>query len=81
MEQTDEYSIAKFQTLSAEGDLFLQRGSFHEAIGIEFIPGLIIEIYSKALEIRPDDKHCLVSRSRCYIQIGSPNLGLKGLKI
>lgn len=25
--------VAKFQTLSAEGDLLLQKGSFHEAIG------------------------------------------------
>jgi hypothetical protein len=37
MAETDEYSIAKFQSLSAEGDLFLQRGSFHEAIGIQHL--------------------------------------------
>lgn len=58
---------ATFHTLSAEADLLLQKGSFHEAM----------EIYTKALEIRPDDKHCLVSRSRCYIQIGTPQLGLQ----
>ena len=65
-EPTPESLFANFQTLSAEGDLLLQRGCFHEAV----------DIYSKALEIRPEDKHCLVSRSRCYIQIGSPELGL-----
>ena len=59
--------VVSFQTLSAEGDLLLQRGCLHEAI----------DIYSKALAIRPTDKHCLVSRSKCYIQIGSPELGLK----
>ena len=59
-------SIVSFPTLSAEGDLLLQKGCIHEAI----------EIFSKALKIRPNDKHCLVSRSRCYIQIGSPELAL-----
>jgi tetratricopeptide (TPR) repeat protein len=59
-------SIVSFPTLSAEGDLLLQKGSLHEAI----------EIYTKALRIRPADKHCLVSRSKCYIQIGSPELAL-----
>lgn len=28
------------------------------------------------MEIRPEDKHCLVCRSRCYIQIGTPQLAL-----
>lgn len=59
-------SIVSFPTLSAEGDLLLQKGCIHEAI----------EIYTKALRIRPTDKHCLVSRSKCYIQIGSPELAL-----
>eukprot|EP00842_Homolaphlyctis_polyrhiza_P006418 jgi/Hompol1/6778/HPOL_000934-RA len=57
-----ENPIATFQTLSAEGDLLLQKGSFHEAI----------DVYTRALLLRPQDKHCLVCRSRCYIQIGSP---------
>ncbi|KAL2919314.1 hypothetical protein HK105_200957 [Polyrhizophydium stewartii] len=61
-----ENPVATFQTLSAEGDLLLQKGSFHEAI----------EVYTRALALRPQDKHCLVCRSRCYIQIGSPRLAL-----
>lgn len=61
-----ENLVATFQTLSSEGDLLLQRGSFHEAI----------DVYSKALSLRAQDKHCLVCRSKCYIQIGSPILGL-----
>jgi tetratricopeptide (TPR) repeat protein len=56
-----ETLVANFQSLSAEGDLLLQKGAFHEAI----------KVFSKALEIRPTDKHCLVARSRCYIQVGS----------
>ncbi|KAH6568977.1 hypothetical protein BASA50_000574 [Batrachochytrium salamandrivorans] len=62
-----ENSIAKFQTLSAEGDLLLQRGAFQESL----------DVYTRALAIHPTDKHCLVSRSRCYIQIGLPTLALK----
>ncbi|KAJ8329109.1 hypothetical protein QVD99_004819 [Batrachochytrium dendrobatidis] len=62
-----ENPIATFQALSAEGDLLLQKGAFQESI----------EVYTRALAIRPTDKHCLVCRSRCYIQIGSPSLALK----
>ena len=65
MENAQE-SVVSFSTLSAEGDLLLQRGCLHEAIAV----------YSKALAIRPNDKHCLVCRSKCYIQIVSPELGL-----
>ncbi|KAJ3313643.1 Tetratricopeptide repeat protein 25 [Boothiomyces sp. JEL0838] len=65
--ENPEALIATFQSLSAEGDLLLQRGAFHEAI----------QIYTKAIEIRPTDKHCLVARARCYIQIGCPQEALK----
>ncbi|KAJ3027003.1 UNVERIFIED_CONTAM: Tetratricopeptide repeat protein 25 [Siphonaria sp. JEL0065] len=66
--ETDPHEnlIAKFQTLSAEGDLLAQRRAFTEAI----------EVFTQALEIRPTDKHCLVSRSKCYIHVGSPALAL-----
>ncbi|KAI8905150.1 hypothetical protein EDD86DRAFT_212326 [Gorgonomyces haynaldii] len=67
METDPESIVATFQTLAAEGDLLLQRGSYHEAI----------DVYTKALEIRPDDKHSLVCRGRCYIQIGNPQQALK----
>ena len=56
-----------FGTLAAEGDLLAQRGSFAEAI----------EAYTKALMLRPGDKHVLVSRSKCHIQVGSPRLALE----
>jgi tetratricopeptide (TPR) repeat protein len=58
---------ANFQSLSAEGDLLLQKGGFHEAI----------QVFSKALDLKPADKHCLVARSRCFIQIGCPQEALK----
>ncbi|KAI8615717.1 hypothetical protein BC830DRAFT_1054318, partial [Chytriomyces sp. MP71] len=61
-----ENLVAKFQTLSAEGDLLAQKRAYVEAISI----------FTQALSIRPTDKHCLVARSKCYIQIGSATLAL-----
>lgn len=31
----------------------------------------------QALEIKPDDKVCLVSRSKCYLMLGDPQAALK----
>ena len=66
-EMNPEGSVESFATLSSEGDLLLQRGCLHMAIAV----------YTKALLMRPRDKHCLVCRARCYIAIGSPELALK----
>ncbi|KAI9095106.1 hypothetical protein DFS34DRAFT_565245, partial [Phlyctochytrium arcticum] len=59
--ETQENLVAKFQILAAEGDLLAQRGAW----------GPAVEAYSRALIIRPADKHCLVSRSRCHIHAGN----------
>lgn len=59
--ESPENLVAKFQILAAEGDLLAQRGAW----------GPAIEAYSKALNIRPIDKHCLVARSRCHINAGN----------
>ncbi|KAJ3167003.1 Tetratricopeptide repeat protein 25 [Geranomyces variabilis] len=59
--EAPENLVAKFQILAAEGDLLAQRGSWAAAI----------EAYTRALAIRPADKHCLVSRSRCHINSGN----------
>ncbi|KAJ3308171.1 Tetratricopeptide repeat protein 25 [Blyttiomyces sp. JEL0837] len=66
-EENPENLVATFQTLSAEGDLLAQKGSFVESI----------DVFTRALNIRPTDKHCLVARSKCYIQVGSPELALQ----
>ncbi|KAJ3109387.1 Tetratricopeptide repeat protein 25 [Phlyctochytrium planicorne] len=65
--ESPENLVAKFQTLAAEGDLLSKKRSFSEAI----------DIFTRALEIRPTDKHCLVARSQCYIQIGAADLALQ----
>ncbi|KAJ3209095.1 Tetratricopeptide repeat protein 25 [Entophlyctis luteolus] len=64
--ESHENLVAKFQCLSAEGDLLAQRRAFP----------LAINVFSQALDIRPSDKHCLVSRSKCYIRVGTPALAL-----
>lgn len=64
---TGEALLSAFHTLSAEADLLLLKGYFHASI----------TIYTKALALVPDDKHCLVSRAKCYIQSGSPALALQ----
>ncbi|KAJ3215201.1 Tetratricopeptide repeat protein 25 [Clydaea vesicula] len=61
-----EEIMATFVSLAAEGDLYGQRGFFVEAI----------ESYTRALSLRPEDKNCLVSRSRCHLQVGDADLSL-----
>ncbi|KAJ3192260.1 Tetratricopeptide repeat protein 25 [Irineochytrium annulatum] len=61
-----ENLVAKFQTLAAEGDVLAKKRAFLSAI----------DIYTRALEIRPTDKHCLVCRSQCFIQIGAADQAL-----
>ena len=36
-----------------------------------------LESYTKALELDPDSKCCLVARSKCYLHIGDPMKALK----
>ncbi|KAI9328999.1 hypothetical protein DFJ73DRAFT_615321, partial [Zopfochytrium polystomum] len=65
-EESQENLVAKFQTLSAEGDLLAQKRAYTEAISV----------FDQALAIRPADTHCLVARSKCYISVGSPAMAL-----
>ncbi|XP_064643391.1 outer dynein arm-docking complex subunit 4-like isoform X2 [Lineus longissimus] len=52
--------IGTFETYKAEGDTLFKQGEFRKAI----------ESYTTALEIQPEDCNCLVSRSKCYLQLG-----------
>lgn len=66
-EEPAAVAIGTFQSISAEADLHLQRRCPHEAIlG-----------YTKALELRPEDKHCLIQRARCWILVGHSRNALK----
>ncbi|KAJ3022730.1 Tetratricopeptide repeat protein 25 [Thoreauomyces humboldtii] len=69
--EAPENLVAKFQILAAEGDLLAQRGAWSSAI----------DAYTRALAIRPADKHCLVSRSRCHINAGNGRPALQDAEL
>ncbi|KAI4894996.1 hypothetical protein NFI96_032186 [Prochilodus magdalenae] len=56
-----------FSTYMAEGDQLFHKGEYAKAA----------ESYSTALILQPDDKSCLVARSRCYVKMGDPENALK----
>jgi len=56
-----------FTTYLAEGDKLFTNGDYTKAL----------EAYSKALQLKPGDKTCLVSRSKCYLHIGDAESALK----
>eukprot|EP00842_Homolaphlyctis_polyrhiza_P005083 jgi/Hompol1/5576/HPOL_000428-RA len=58
--------VSSFQSYAAEGDILAKQGDYRKAI----------EAYSKALTLRPMDKHALVARSKCYLQLGDSHAAL-----
>ncbi|KAL1277995.1 hypothetical protein QQF64_024668 [Cirrhinus molitorella] len=56
-----------FSTYVAEGDQLFQKGEYVKAI----------ESFSTALNLQPDDKNCLVARSKCYLKLGDAEHALK----
>merc|ERR1712142_1311258 len=58
---------SSFTTFLAEGDKLFLNGEYEKALAL----------FSKALEIKPGDKSCLVARSKCYLHIGDPESALK----
>lgn len=61
VELTPEQLQNQFQTLAAEADLYAQKGGYEQAI----------ERYTLALNLKPNDKNCIVSRSRCHLLAGN----------
>ncbi|XP_034566972.1 tetratricopeptide repeat protein 25 [Notolabrus celidotus] len=60
MDQESEKSKGVFSTLVAVGDSLYLKGVNNKAI----------DSYTTALSIKPDDKTCLVGRSKCYLKMG-----------
>lgn len=54
-------------TFAAEGEILAKQGEFAKAL----------VSFSKALEINPSDKNCLVARSKCHLQLGDSHAALK----
>ncbi|XP_065052220.1 outer dynein arm-docking complex subunit 4-like isoform X2 [Rhopilema esculentum] len=65
-EEEIEGPKSSFSTYLAEGDALYKQGEYKKAL----------ESYRMALEIQPNDKICLVSRSKCYLMLGDPQAAL-----
>ncbi|KAL5006143.1 hypothetical protein ScPMuIL_017301 [Solemya velum] len=61
-----EESTGTFETLRDEGEHFVHVKQFGKAI----------ESFTKALDMRPEDKGCLVTRSKCWLQLGNADNSL-----
>ncbi|CAN9505406.1 unnamed protein product [Ophioblennius macclurei] len=55
-----------FTTLMADGDWMYHKGEYKKAINS----------FTTALTLKPDDKYCLVGRSKCYLRTGQPEKAL-----
>jgi predicted TPR repeat methyltransferase len=64
--EEENVPTSSFQTYSAEGDHLAKSGNFKQAV----------ESYTNALQLRPNDKACLVFRSRCYLLMGDASSAL-----
>ncbi|XP_062302088.1 outer dynein arm-docking complex subunit 4-like isoform X2 [Osmerus eperlanus] len=63
----DQGPKSTFSTYMAEGDQLYQKGEYVKAV----------ESYSTALILQPDDKNCLVARSKCYVKMGDSENALR----
>ncbi|XP_036406300.1 tetratricopeptide repeat protein 25 [Megalops cyprinoides] len=66
-EEGDQAPKCSFSTYLAEGDQLYLKGEYVKAI----------ESYTTALLLQPDDKNCLVARSKCYVKMGDSANALK----
>jgi len=65
--EEEEGPKCSFSIYLAEGDALAKQGDYNKAI----------QAYSIALEIQPEDKNCLVARSRCHLKLGDADSALK----
>lgn len=63
----DQGPKSTFSTYMAEGDQLFHKGDYVKAI----------ESYTTALILQPDEKNCLVARSRCYVKMGDSENALR----
>ncbi|KAK7507840.1 hypothetical protein BaRGS_00000805 [Batillaria attramentaria] len=62
----EQTTVGTFETLRDEGEHFVHVKQYQKAI----------ESFTKALEMKPGDKTCLVTRSKCYLMLGNSESAL-----
>ncbi|XP_039553115.1 outer dynein arm-docking complex subunit 4 isoform X4 [Passer montanus] len=63
----DELPVVSFGSLMTEGTSLSRRGQHDKALGC----------FNDALKLRAGDKHCLITRSRCFLRLGDTENSLK----
>eukprot|EP00128_Syssomonas_multiformis_P012325 Colp12_sorted_trinity150504_noHs@22891 len=71
MDDNKQPDLNSFGTFLAEGEILAKQGEFRKAI----------DAFTKALELKPTDKIALVSRSKCYLQLGDANAALSDAEL
>ena len=62
-----EEQVGSYAIYFAEGETLAKQKEFKKAV----------ESFTKALEFQPEDKPCLVARSKCYLQLGDATTALQ----
>ncbi|NWU41949.1 TTC25 protein, partial [Hylia prasina] len=63
----DDLPIVTFGNLMSEGTTLSRRGQHDKALGC----------FNDALKLRAGDKHCLITRSKCFLKLGDTENSLK----
>ncbi|NWT97252.1 TTC25 protein, partial [Urocynchramus pylzowi] len=63
----DDLPIVSFGNLMTEGTTLSRRGQHDKALGC----------FNDALKLREGDKHCLITRSKCFLKLGDTENSLK----
>ncbi|XP_066192677.1 outer dynein arm-docking complex subunit 4 [Sylvia atricapilla] len=67
MAAEDDLPVVTFGNLMSEGTALSRRGQHDKALGC----------FNDALKLRAGDKHCLITRSKCYLKLGDTENSLK----
>ncbi|NXR26006.1 TTC25 protein, partial [Cinclus mexicanus] len=63
----EELPVVSFGNLMTEGTILSRRGQHDKALGC----------FNDALKLRAGDKHCLITRSKCFLKLGDTENSLK----
>ncbi|NXC55871.1 TTC25 protein, partial [Aleadryas rufinucha] len=67
MAEEEALPVATFGNLMTEGTALSRRGQHDKALGC----------FNDALKLRAGDKHCLITRSKCFLKLGDTENSLK----